>query len=283
MAAIVTVAASEARSEVTEDGLLDNRVRLRQPGRGYRVSIDTVLLAAAADPPSGAQVLDVGAGVGGLGLCLLARRPDLSVIGIERQPSLAALAAENAALNGLAEQFRVVCASVADGGQAMRAVGLQAGSVDHVVTNPPYHDATADPSPDPSRALADREAEVSLGQWIAFCLSALRRGGGLTLVQRADRLGEILAALAGQAGAVRIFPLWPSHDRPARRVIVTALKGRRTAATLLPGLVLHDPTGHFTDAANAVLRDAAALPLAGTVGAPPSLQDARFDSPDHSR
>lgn len=258
---MATAAAPEAGPEVTEDGLLDNRVRLRQPRRGYRVSIDTVLLAAAAEPPSGARVLDVGAGVGGLGVCLLARRPDLSVVGLERQPPLAALATENAALNGVADRLRVVCASVGGGLQTLQSAGLQAGTMDHVVTNPPYNDADADPSPDPGRALADRETDVPLAQWIAFCLSALRRGGGLTLVQRADRLGEVLAALAGQAGAVRIFPLWPSGDRPAGRVIVSAVKGRRTAATLLPGLVLHDRTGHFTGAANAVLRDGAPLSL----------------------
>ena len=83
--------------------------------------------------------------------------------------------------------------------------------------------------------------------------------GRLTLIQRADRLGDILAALQGQAGEIVVFPLWPKPGRAARRVIVTARKGLRTPLRLASGLVLHEKTGDFTAQAQAVL--AAAQPL----------------------
>ena len=70
----------------TEDALLGGRIRLLQPPRGYRVAVDAVLLAAAVDAAPGDRVLDLGAGVGAVGLCLAARVPGCTIVGIELQP-----------------------------------------------------------------------------------------------------------------------------------------------------------------------------------------------------
>jgi len=93
----------------------------------------------------------------------------------------------------------------------------------------------------------------------AYALAMLRAKGGLVFIHRADRIERLLALLAGRTGEIVIFPLWPGGDRPARRIIVRARKGVATPTRLLPGLVLHDEAGHFTAAAERVLRDGAAL------------------------
>src|ERR1700704_2242282 len=87
---------------VTEDALLGGSLRLRQPRRGHRVGHDAVLLAAACPANAGEHLVDLGAGVGAAGLAVALRAPDTTVTLIEIDPDLAALAAENAALNGLA-------------------------------------------------------------------------------------------------------------------------------------------------------------------------------------
>ena len=60
---------------ITQDLLLGGRVILRQPAQGYRASIDPLLLAATVNAIPGDTILDVGAGVGTVGLCLAARLP----------------------------------------------------------------------------------------------------------------------------------------------------------------------------------------------------------------
>jgi len=67
--------------------------------------------------------------------------------------------------------------------------------------------------------------------------------------------------MRARCGGVRVFPLWPRAGQAARRVIVRARKGGRAPLVLAPGLVLHGPDGRYTEAAEAVLRGAAALPL----------------------
>ncbi len=93
-----------------------------------------------------------------------------------------------------------------------------------------------------------------MAQWIAAGLAALRAKGRITLIQRADRLGDVLAALAGPAGEVVVAPVWPKAGRPAKRVVVTARKGVATPLALAPGLVLHTEEGGFTPQAEAILR-----------------------------
>ena len=85
----------------------------------------------------------------------------------------------------------------------------------------------------------------------------LRAGGTLTLVHRADRLADALAALGPRAGEVVVFPLWPRAGRPAKRVLIRARRGAAAPLRLAPGLVLHGADGAFTPAAQAALRGGA--------------------------
>lgn len=245
----------DASPGITQDRLLGGRVTLRQPKAGYRAAIDPVLLAACLDPKPGGHVLDIGCGVGAAALCLLARRPDLAVTGIEIQPGLADLARQNAALNSVSDRFRVIEGDIAT---------LQPDArFDMAMSNPPFLPAERGNAPsDASRALAHVEGEADLPAWTRFAAKSLPHRGTLTLIHRADRLTELLAALdSTRFGSVVIFPLWPGHVAPAKRVLVRAAQGGKAPLVLSPGLLLHGVEGGFTPAAEAILRDAAALTL----------------------
>lgn len=239
--------------DFSEDRLLGGRVLLRQPKIGYRAAIDPVLLAASLDPKPGGHVLDIGCGAGAAALCLLARRPDLSITGIEIQPDLADLARQNAALNGVAERFQVVEGDVA-------TLHLEE-RFDMTMSNPPFLPPDrGNAPPDASKALAHVEGEADLPAWTKFAASVLPHRGTLTLIHRADRLTELLGALeSARFGSVVIFPLWPRTETAAKRVLVRAAKDGRAPLVLSPGLLLHGADGGFTPAAETILRDAGML------------------------
>lgn len=255
---------------VTEDRLLNGRVRLRQPAEGYRAAIDPVFLAAAVprvhgkDGGAPVSVLDLGCGVGAAALCLLARLPETEVTGLEVQPRLAALARDNATLNGRAESFRVVEGDIADRdvlAGARSASGSNPGGFDEVLCNPPHQRADTAAAPEPGKARATREDATSLQDWVAAALAHARPKGAVTFVHRADRLDDLLTALRGRAGDIVVFPLWPKPGAAARRVLVRARKGSRAPLTLAAGLVLHTPDGRFTPEAEDVLRGGRGLAL----------------------
>lgn len=245
---------------VVETTLLDGRVHCLQPEKGYRVAIDTVLLAAAVPAASGHRVLDVGAGVGGASLCLLARVPGVRVDGLEIQAAYASLAERNGQLNGVSEQFRVFEGSVGE-----TSNHIKPDTYDHVMTNPPFVEAgRGQVSPEPSKAKATMESDVLLTDWIDFSVRMAKTKGTVTIIHRADRVDEIIAALSGKVGELVIFPLWPGGnrpDQPAKRVIVQGRKGMKGPTVLSKGLVLHETDGGYTPKTNNVLKEAGVLEI----------------------
>jgi tRNA1(Val) A37 N6-methylase TrmN6 len=236
--------------EITEDGLLDGRVKLRQAARGYRAGMDAALLAAACDAKAGERVLEAGCGPGGALLAAAARRPQALFTGLERDPAAAVLARENATLNGLQARVEIVEGDVQAG---FRATALPV--FDAVMANPPFFDDPAGlrgPSPEKTGAWM---ADGGLQAWTGFLLKAVREGGTITVIHRADRLADLLAQLSPKAGSFRVRPIQPYADAPAKRVIVRAVKTGKAPLVLLPPLALHDREGgkHST-AAEAVLR-----------------------------
>ncbi len=226
--------------------MLGGRVRLRQSSVGYRVAIDPVLLAASIAVKPGERILDMGGGVGAASLCLLQRCPDVSVVLWEIDPAAAALATQNAALNGVEARMSV----------DIRPVGRSEPDFDQVMSNPPYHGAMSSDTRTTSRELATVEADLPL--WIASAASVLRHRGKLTLIFRADRLDVLLAALTPKFGGIVLCPLWPREGEAAKRVLVRAVKGSRSPLVLGPGMVLHGHQG-YTPRASLVLEGAAAL------------------------
>ena len=241
--------------DTTEDRVLDGRVRLRQPARGYRAGLDAALLAAACDVGDAGRAIEAGCGAGAALLAAAARRPGARFTGVERDPQALALARENIALNGMEGRVEAVAGDV-----SLRFSGLGLPVFDAAFANPPFFD-----DPDALRGpAAERRgawmADDGLAAWIDFLSKAVREGGSITLIHRADRLADILSLLAPKAGSAQVRPVLPFADQPAKRVVVRAVKSGRAPLRLLPPLILHDREGgKHTAEAEAILRGEASL------------------------
>jgi len=245
---------TEPDATVTEDMIYGGRVRVRQPRHGYRVNIDTVLLAATLPAYSAEDgtIVELGCGVGAGLLIVAVNHVGKSVarcVGIERDPAAAALARENVALNNLGH-----CVEVVEGDALSPPEGLT--SVERVFFNPPYDYAGEGRPPAESRRAA-YIADRPLVEWVKVWCNRIGSYGTMTLIQRPQRLPEILDALQGRLGGVEIFPIRPFASAPARRIIVRARKGSRAPLQLWGGLDLH-PEGStkdkYTPEAEAILR-----------------------------
>lgn len=230
---------------------------IRQKLRGARAAIDPVFLAAAVPAEPHQSVLDIGCGSGAATLCLASRVPQCRIFGLELQRDMARLAADNVALNGMTGRVAIIA------GDLLRPPPrLSPGMFDHVMANPPFlARGRGTPAPDAAKAAATVEGEAALADWVRFALTMARDKATLTFIHRADRIDALLALLAGRAGEIVVFPLWPAAGRDASRVIVRARKQIASPARIAPGLVLHEADGRFTAAADAVLRGGEALVL----------------------
>jgi len=146
---------------------------LGQPERGYRYSLDPFLLADFCAPRRGERILDLGAGVGVIGLLLARRHPTVIVTGIELGPDLARFAAGNARANDLDERFRIIRGDLRDAPRFLPPEHFH-----RVVANPPFRrPGSGATPPDPGRASARQELSSTLTD-LAGTASALLRFGG---------------------------------------------------------------------------------------------------------
>lgn len=239
----------------TQGHLLGGRVHYMQPRQGYRSGIEAVLLAASLPARPGERVLEGGSGAGATLLCLAARVPGISGTGIERDAALAGLARTNALANNLPE-LTFAAGDIA-------SLPLR-GSFDHACANPPYHPADGTASPDASRRQAKQANDGLLAAWARALAHQLRTGGTLTFIVPAGSLPNALAAYAaGGCQPTAMLPLWPKSRRPAKLLLLRGIKDAKSPFRVLPGMVLHQDNGAFTDAADSILRDGQALPLSG--------------------
>nr|WP_319248353.1 methyltransferase [uncultured Celeribacter sp.] len=224
----------------TRDAFLGGQIHVFQPRKGYRAGVDPVLLAAATVARAGQSVLELGCGVGVASLCLQARVPGLSLTGVEVQTAYAALARRNAIAN--AADFDVVEADLVHLPPA-----LKARRFDHVIANPPYYDrrrSTA--AEDLGREIA-LAGETPLELWIDVAARRLAPKGYLTLIQKADRLPDILVALNDRLGSVRVRPVAPRVGRASELVLVQARKQGRAEFVLEAPLIMHAGARHMRD------------------------------------
>jgi len=238
--------------EISTGGLLGGSVVYRQLRGGHRSGFEPVLLAATVPARPGERVLEAGTGAGAALLCLGARVPEITCIGVERDPKLAQLANENFAAN----KFHTISAIQADA----TALPFAPDTFHHVLANPPWFGARNTPSPDARRALAHQAKAGLLQGWIAELARVLRGRGSISLILPASSFAEAAAALrARHCGGITLIPLWPRAGMAAKMIILTARKHSKGPDAVHPGLILHDETG-ITPAAEAVLRgDGAAL------------------------
>lgn len=243
---------------LSRDAFLGGRLRLWQPVSGYRAGVDPVLLAAAVPARTGEHVLDLGCGAGAAMLCLAARVPGLVLAGVERQADYAELARRNAMDAGHEVEIAEACLT-------RLPPMLTARSFDHVIANPPYFRAAARAAaPDPGRAAA-RGEETPLATWVEIAARRLRPRGYLHLIQRAERLPELLSVAGARLGSLEVLPLAARDGRAPDLVILRARKGGRAPFRLHAPLILHEGAVHLRDGdsyrpwAQAVLRDAAPL------------------------
>jgi tRNA1(Val) A37 N6-methylase TrmN6 len=246
--------------DVTYDDFLGGKVKAFQPRRGYRAGVDPVLLASFIAAKSGQSVLELGCGVGVASLCLAARVPGLTLTGVEVQAAYAALALQNASTN--AAPFDVVNADL----RALPA-DLRQKQFDPVIMNPPYFDRKA------STASADAGRDTALGgdtplaDWLDIGTRRLAPKGYLSLIQRMERLPEVLAALEGRLGSLIVKPIAGREARAPELFLLQARQEGRAPFRMTPTLVMHAGATHqgdqesYTPLVNAILRSGADLPL----------------------
>lgn len=222
-----------------------DQVRIDQPQKGYRAGLDAAVLAACVDAKNGSKILELGSGSGAVMLLADFRVKNLRFTGLENNPDMVALSRQNASQHMNVE---ITEGSVVD---LPKSWHLQ---FDQVISNPPFFDNIN------AIRMSDEKApsfvsDYGLDEWISAMLKALKPRGYGTIIYRSDGLEKILHTLFGKAGRIKILPIHPFKNEPAKRVLIQFRKGVKSESAILPPLILHDRSSEnrFTDDAAKIL------------------------------
>jgi tRNA1Val (adenine37-N6)-methyltransferase len=235
----------------TLDTLFEGRLKILQKKRGYRFSIDALLLAHFADPGPKDRIIDLGTGCGILPLILLFRRKASRVIGVEIQPSLADLARRNAALNRFTSRIKTWEKDLKE----LTTRKLK-GVSDLVLSNPPYRRVGSGRiNPNQEKALARHEINATLGDVLRVAYHLLKDRGRLVMIYPATRAADLIKEMAGFHLEPKRMQFVHSHEKDeARLILVEALKEGHAQVGILPPFFLYDSAGDYTPAARELFR-----------------------------
>lgn len=237
------------------DALVSGGLRIVQSVKGFRHSMDAILLAQFAAPRPTDRVLDLGCGNGAIALMLAHRYPLLRVVGLEIQPALASRALRGAQLNGLHDRVEIV-----EGDLRRVEALLPPAGFDLVLCNPPYREVGRGRlSHDPETRQAKHEMSATLQEVIAAIRYALAPKGRACLIYHGSRLADLLTRLRAE----RLEPklLRPVHSFPgadAELILVEARReGRPGLRMLAPLFVYQTRGGTLSPAMDEIYRDLA--------------------------
>ncbi len=222
----------ELLSDEAIDGFMNGRLRLIQSRRGYRASIDAILLSDFVTVKKGEIIADLGTGCGIIPLLLLSNRPAKFAVGIEIQPELAYQAVRNVKLNDFSDKMAVIQGD-------FRSPPLAESFADVVVCNPPYRKVDSGRiNPDQQRAVARHELSASLEDILDCGRRILKPKGRIAVIYPAERMTDLLVGMRSRnLEPKRLRVIYPGMESNAKLVLLEALSGGRSGLTLLPPLI----------------------------------------------
>ncbi len=240
---------ADGNADVTVDRLFDGRLVCLQPKRGYRYSVDSLLLAHFATIDNDDRILDIGCGCGIVGLIILCRwQKNLqNVTGLELQPELARLAERNAELNGFDRKYTIRQGDL----RSIKSL-FAAESFSRIVCNPPFYGSSSGRGNVDRQSLIARHQVCSSTSEISSAASyTVKNKGTVSLVFPAEGLFELLCSFEQaklQPKRMRMVYSYPEKNLSAKLVLVEAVKNGGPGLKILPPLYIYtEKKGPYSD------------------------------------
>ena len=235
----------------TADTFCGGKLTILQKVKGYRFSVDSLLLAGFVNLRKTDRVLDLGSGSGVLSILLAVRFRPGEIVGMEIQEHLAEMARRTAAMNHLEDIVKIIPGDAANIGDF-----FPPQSFDVVVSNPPYRKTrTGRTNENREKTVARHEIQGSLFLFLRSAFHALRDGGEVYLVYPAARAVELFHRMRETSLEPKTIRLVHSRrDSRGDLVLARGIKKGGEELKILPPLYLYGDDGRYTPEAEDIFR-----------------------------
>lgn len=220
----------------TLDTFFNGKLQITQKKKGYRFSMDAVLLSQFIKIRKNERVMDLGTGCGILPLLLSHTTKAHSFVGVEIQKGLAECAEKNVVLNHLEDRISILMQDFRELKET-----FPPGSFDVVLSNPPYRKyRTGRINPSIEKAIARHEIKGTLEDLISIASYLLPPKGRCYMIFPALRTVDLLMALRdGQLEPKRLQFVHPRIGEEAKFILTESIKTSGVELKLMGPLILH--------------------------------------------
>jgi tRNA1Val (adenine37-N6)-methyltransferase len=227
----------------TLDSIRD--IKLYQPKKGYRFSVDSLLLYDFVNLKHVKSIGDLGAGSGIVGILLAKKYPYAEVSLFEIQESLARLAEKNISLNHLDDRVKIIRCDL----RTLHSLHITHHDFDLLVSNPPFRKVKSGLiSEGEEKAIARHEIKLRLHELIESAKSLLKIKGRLCMVYHPYRLSELLEVLKkSDLQPKRLRFVHSNTSSEAKMLLIEAVKGGKVGLKVERPLYIYNEKGNYSD------------------------------------
>lgn len=225
--------------------LLQKNMKIIQRADHFSFSIDSLLVSEFATiTRTTKNIVDLGTGNGVIPL-FLSKKTKAHITGIEIQKISSELAKRNIELNNLADQISIINDDMKNWRNYFKK-----GSVDLVVTNPPFFKFFGEEkqlNDLDQLSLARHEISINLDSLIETASNLLKDKGYFAMVHRVDRLIDIIETMKKYSlEPKKIQFCYTKIEKEGKILLIEGVKNGNPNLRVLPPLIAHDDNGEYS-------------------------------------
>ncbi len=226
------------------DHLQGNLLDILQPEKGYRFSLDPVILCAHVKVTGSERIIDVGCGCGIMPILLANRYSHLKIFGIEIQTDFIPFAMKNVRNHSLERNIHIIHNDI----QNIKTADVN-GKADMIISNPPYkkkHSGRLNPNS--QKAIARHEITLDIDTLFRCSKRLLNKNGKLYMIFPSERLSDLMSGMARHMFCPEFLRfVHIKQNTPAKRVVLCAVKNSRSSCIIPPPLYIYSEDNTFSD------------------------------------
>lgn len=213
---------------------LGDGIRIIQGTEEFRFGTDAVKLSDFTVLHNGDRVMDLCTGTGIIPLLLYKKHPDVSIVGLEIQEQMAAMAQRSVKLNSLTDKIEIMLGDLKQIRENFSPESFQV-----VTCNPPYmKNNTGKQNERESVTIARHELCCNLADCVEAAAYLLPSGGRFYMVHRPERLADILSIMREKNVEPKRMTLYAAGKNKTPRLLVVEGQKNRNS-----GLIVQIDTG----------------------------------------
>ncbi len=229
---------------IIEDETLEDlpsvNCKIIQKKKGFRFTVDSILLVNFLKLKKNTNLLDIGTGTGIMPL-LLCRKEEINLItAVEIETEIAKMFEKTIEINSLESKIKLINTDIKN---------YKEEPFDMIISNPPYMKLNEGyVSPHDYRAGARHEVNLNLKELLISAKKLLKNGGSFNLVYRTNRFMEVLdEAKMLNLNAKRVRFIYSKPNQSSDLFMIEMIKGFKCACVVEEPLYIYNEHGEYTE------------------------------------